>query len=309
MNVAEDKTAVAVIAALTGAGYSPADIITYLSPKPPPAAVQFAAGLNSVGVDDPAADPKVHPEIGLTLQHFGMQYMRLWMTGLIVGTVPWSKFNITANYAAIGVKPVVVLNFQNSAVRTKAPAMADWTAYLNSIPLPSVTGVYAFEIGNEIDYATYYSGTVQEYAALLQAAYPILSAKGYKVICGNVLFNLNWYQQLKTLGAFAFCDYIGGHFYYADAAGALKAYDGLIAFAASVGKPVFCTEVGLHGSNLTVWAAEITKLYAGLKLRGGTYLYFMLFTNTSNAGPESLLVAGSYIQNLPFYTALEAGLA
>lgn len=311
--MATDKTAVAVLAALTGAGYSPADIITYLSPPPPPPASQiatFAIGLNSVGVDDPAADPVVHPEIAATLSHFGMQYMRLWMTGPISGAVPASKWAIAGRYASIGVKPVVVINFQNSAVRCKAPAMSDWLTYLNALPPPDTTGVWAFEIGNEVDYTTYYSDTLANYAALLQAAYPILRAKGYKVVCANVLYNLNAYKTLNSLGAFAFCDYIGGHFYYANAAGALSAYDSLIAFAAGVGKPVLCTEVGLHGnvSTPSTWANELAKLWTGLKARSGTFLYFMLFTNTSNAGPESLLVANTYQNNGVFYTALEAAL-
>jgi hypothetical protein len=202
-----------------------------------------------------------------------------------------------------------VLNFQNSAVRCKAPAMADWTAYLNAIPSPAETGVTYFEIGNELDYASYWTDTWPAYAALLHAAYPILRGKGYKVICANPAFGMDLLQDVMKLGAMADCDYVGRHAYEADAASAQARYQELITFAQANGKGVFCTEVGLHGNakDLAGWAAETQKLYAGIKAISGIFLQFPLYPTGTAASAQSLLDASGK-PNQPFYAAAEAAL-
>ncbi len=181
--------------------------------------------------------------------------------------------------------------------------------YLNAIPAPDKTGVTYFEIGNEIDLATYYSDSPASYANLLHIAAPILRGKGYKIICGNVVYGLTWLNTLASLGAMADCDYVGRHAYESNAAAALNDYQALVAFAESHGKDVFCTEVGLHGNagNLSQWAGETQKLYAGVKALGGIYLQFPLCPTGSGASPQSLLNADGSPNSL-FYTAAEAAI-
>jgi hypothetical protein len=187
--------------------------------------------------------------------------------------------------------------------------LSDWTNFLNAIPAPDKTGITYFEIGNEIDLNTYYSDTQANYAALLHVAASILRGKGYKIICGNVCYDLTWLNALAALGAMPDCDYVGRHAYSSDAASALAAYQELSAFANAHNKGVFCTEVGRHcnPANLPVWSAETQKLYAGVKAIGGTYLQFPLYPTGTGASPQSLLDAKGQ-PNQPFYAAAEGAL-
>jgi hypothetical protein len=305
MNILNDTTALAVIGSLKNVGYSLADVTTAWNP---PVSSAEAVSAFTFGVN-PGAAPDV-PSVIAAMNHFGMKIARFWTTGLFTSPPPQSLWTGMLKYAAVGIQNVAVLNFQNSAVRCKSPAMADWTNYLNAIPTPDKTGVTYFEIGNEIDFTDYYSDSPANYATLLHAAAPILRGKGYKIICGNVLSSLTWLNTLAGLGAMANCDYIGRHAYESNAAAALSDYEALVIFAGAHGKGVFCTEVGLHGDsgNLPGWAAETQKLYTGVKALGGVYLQFPLYPTGTKASPQSLLLA-SGSPNQPFYSAAEAAMA
>jgi hypothetical protein len=324
MDILNDPTAMAVVGSLKSVGYSLADVTSAWTGPAPSTVSPFIFGTN------PGNAPSVQGTVA-AMQHFGMKIARFWTTGPFTAPPAPSLWTGTLQYAAADIQNVAVLNFQNSAVRCKAPALADWTNYLNAIPSPANTGITYFEIGNEIDFAAYFSDTPVNYAALLQIAAPILRAKGYKIICGNVLYGLTWLNTLAGLGAMANCDYVGRHAYESNAAAALNDYQALIAFANAQGKGVFCTEVGLHGNaaNLPAWAAETQKLYAGVKALNGTlntqlstlnvqpatnnqqpatFLQFPLFPTGTTASPQSLLQANGQ-PNEPFYSAAEKALA
>lgn len=320
--------AAAVLNALVSSGVGAVDISLYvLTPSvvippvvvapPVPATEPFVIGVNEGGATDPASDPSLHPTFFPTMAQYNMKIMRLWQVGSFTVAAPDSLWIEAREYAAAGIDVCMVLNFQNSAVRCMVPNATDWTNYLNSIPSPAVTGVKYFEIGNELDSATYFADTPQNYVATLAIAYKILKAKGYIVVMGNIVTfgsstpNNFYNYQMAKYGGFAFCDKIGMHAYYDNAADALAAYDRLIALAKSVGKTVMCTEVNLHmnKNNMPAWALQIQLLWAGLKLRGGIFLYFMLVgQNVTGAGPAGLLNADA-TPNLIIQNGLTLGLA
>jgi hypothetical protein len=258
------------------------------------------------------------------MNHFGMKVARFWTDGPMTSPPPASLWEQPLAFAAAGFQNVAVLNFQNSPDRCNVPPAEVWAAYLNAIPSPARTGVTFLEIGNEIDFSAYFDDTAGNYAELLHEAATILRAKGYKIICANMLFGMSWLTELAALGAMADCDFVGRHAYENNAAAALADYQALIAFAQANGKGVFCTEVGLHGNagNLPQWAAETQKLYAGVKALNATpntqrstlfiqapayFLQFPLFPSGTTASPQSLLLANGQ-PNQPFYSAAEAAL-
>jgi hypothetical protein len=309
MDILNDSTAMAVVGSLKSVGYSLADLTAAWTPPTPSIAAQFVFGTN------PGGAPNVQSTIA-AMQHFQMKIARFWTTGPFTSSPASSLWTGPLQFAAAGIQNVAVLNFQNSAVRCKSPALSDWSNYLNAIPAPANTGVTYFEIGNEIDFTSYYSDSPANYAALLRVAAPILRAKGYKIICGNVLYGLTWLNTLAGLGAMANCDYLGRHAYESNAAAALSDYQALVAFANAQSKGVFCTEVGLHGNaaNLPAWAAETQKLYDGVRQlaigngQSAIFLQFPLYPTGTTASPQSLLLANGQ-PNEPFYSAAEKALA
>jgi hypothetical protein len=265
-------------------------------------------GGNLTGTLDPACDPTVHPELLAAVKHFGFSLVRLWTEGSMLSPCA-AQWAVSQAWAKAGVSVVAVLNFQNMGgdkLRCTAPSDAQWTAYLNSIPPAASTGVTYFEIGNELDYAAYYTGTVTQYAHLLALADPILHAKGYKIIMANCLYGLSWYQQLAAMGAFAHVDAAGRHSYESTAAAALSDYTAAAAFVASQNVEFICTEVNLERVATGQLASEITKLYTGLQSIPGTYLYFPLQVIPSDTADPAGLLNAAYQPNQPYYAAMES---
>ena len=163
-----------------------------------------------------------------------------------------------------------------------------------------MTGISHFEIGNELDYTAYYSDTAAAYAHMLALAYPILQVKGYQVICGNYLFNLNFYSELEALNAFQYCDAVGAHAYNSTVAQNISVIEGVVAFGAKIGKPIICTEGGIRGSasNLPAWATLTEQYYTALQAINGVFLQFPCYTTNP---PEDSLDVGSILQ-VPAYT-------
>jgi hypothetical protein len=264
-------------------------------------------GGNLLGCTDAGGNPSLHPQLLAAAKHFGFTMVRLWMEGSLLAACE-SQWTVSQAWAAAGVSVIAVLNFQNMTPRCAAPSDSQWTIYLNSIPASAATGVTYIEIGNELDYATYYTGTVAQYAHLLALAEPILHAKGYRIIMANCLYGLSWYQQLAALGAFAYVDAAGRHSYDSTAAAALANYTAAAAFVSSQGVQFLCTEVNLERVASGQLASEITKLYAGLANIPGSYIYFPLCViPTDTADPAGLLTT-AYAVNQPYYAALESGL-
>ena len=125
----------------------------------------------------------------------------------------------------------------------------------------------------------YYNGTIAQLAHLMQLAYPILHAKGYIVLAGSDLDDLQYYGQLNKLGAFAFCDRIDVHAYYATPAELVACIDKGIAFGRSINKPCDCTEFGvrMNPNNLPAWAAAEGQALSQLKTRTGYLLPFSFY--------------------------------
>ena len=264
-------------------------------------------GANLLGCTDAGGNPTVHPELLAATKHFGFSTVRLWMEGSLLSPCAW-QWTVSQAWAAAGVSVVAVLNFANMTPRCAAPNDVQWTAYLNSIPPATATGVTYIEIGNELDYATYYTGTMAEYAHLLALADPVLHGKGYRIIMANCLFNLNSYQQLAALGAFSHVDAAGRHSYDSTAATALVNYAAAAAFVASQNVQYICTEVNLERVATGQLPGEISKLFAGLTAIPGAYIYFPMYLIPSDTSDPAGLLTSDYQINQPYYAALEGGL-
>jgi hypothetical protein len=275
------------------------------APAQPQDEVAVSFGTNFEGANDKAGSPIEHPELLKAVQAAGMDFVRFWQIGSLGGTWDTTQ-TIPAEWHKLGYSTICVLNFQNSPQRCKAVPVAEWTTYLNSIPENSVTGITHFEIGNEIDFAVYWSDTMQNYFEMVKIAYPILKSKGYQVIMANCLNNLNAYVALNSLGAFQYCDFVGRHAYQSSAVQALAAIDAVITFAATVKKGVICTEGGIRGSstNFSAWAALVKDFYTGLKSRAGAFLQFPAFTLSSDTLDIGSLLNPDYSENKNFYPAI-----
>ena len=263
-----------------------------------PATSNGIIGTNGDGIlNDPHYDPSKYAILAATATACDFKVLRLWTEGTIGDPFPSSEWAIPLKWAALGVKMIAVLNFENSKQRCQAPTDADWLATLNSIPPASQTGVWAFEIGNEIDTFgpvtrgdVYWIGTPQQYTHLCALAYPILKAKGYDVIMGNVLRGLTYYETLKPLGAFNYCDWGGVHPYNNSAATNLAFVDQGGTFMESVGKGLCCTESNPRCSAAQA-VAQLRLMKAGYLQRKGIFLFFPFVNGgdpQDNFGPINL---------------------
>lgn len=313
----------AVLNTLIANGIEASDMVSFLQPIPSPAPTpqpvptpaptpsQAATfGINLAGSLGTASDPATHPAYLSTLAQFGCKIVRVWFSSMLAGTMPDAEFNVPRKFAAAGYDVCGVINFQNSVIRLAAPGAAEWLTYINSFPTAAASGVKYLEIGNEIDTATYYSGTVAQYAALMAAAYPLLKAKGYIVICSNTYYSTPWPSALQQAGVMNNCDFVGRHPYETTAANSLADIQKCITFAASVGKGVLITEGGIDGNadDLAGWAAQVELLIAGVKKLPIIFIYFSMNQQSqSKAGPEGLLTATD-MPNTLFTNAFGAGL-
>jgi hypothetical protein len=277
-------------------------------PPTPPAAQAFTFGFNAPDVSQTVVNAACS-----ALAQFKCTLIRYFGFGAMTAAGLSPMLTPAQWYKAKGVSSVIVENFQDSG--GLIPDIATWTARMNAYPTSAESGIVAVEIGNEIDTATYLvqaSPNFANYAAAFKVASPILRAKGYKVIVGNVV---SWgagsagqalYEMLQTNGVFAVADGAGGHFYDGDAATSISAHKALIAWLAAIGVPYYCTEFGLHGGS--DWAAQITLLLAWAVTVQGTFIYFCLqaFSPPSHASPEAPF--DENWNQTSFYTAMKAGL-
>ena len=267
-------------------------------------------GSNGVGLSDPAMSPAIHPMLITTLKQCGMSVIRMWLEGTIGNALPEVTWTNSEAYHAAGIQVIAVINFQNCRQRCQTPSDADWLATLNDIPPATQTGVWAFEVGNELDTFgpvtrgdVYWIGTPAQYSHLLALAYPVLSAKGYAVIAGNCLRSLNFYKSLpagwnKNVSA------IGRHFYESSAAANLAEVDELNTYAANLGLGVANTEGGIRNGDTVARYNELKALVAGLRTRAGIHCLFPLINIPGDPLDVCAPLSTSYqpTSYLPAYT-------
>lgn len=236
-----------------------------------------------------------------TLPLGGLRYLRAWLTCSTAAAPPVSQWVQSLKWAAAGVKVIAVWNTQTSPLRTKAPTVDQVKAFFNGLPLPAQTGVWAFELVNEHDYSAYFSDTPAALAMIFNTAGPILRSKGYKVIGSNCLSSYGFYLDKGVKASLANVDFIGRHAYESTAVAALADYDKIKAYADQCGVGYMCTEVGLHSAN---WSVELPKLWAGLKQRQGTYIYFPLYNVPPAKGGPNCPYLSPGVRNTSVYDAM-----
>ncbi len=185
--------------------------------------------------------------------------------------------------------------------------MRSGRAYWNAFPAAAETGIYAIDLGNEVNTALYYTGTPEQLARLMEIAYPILHARGYVVCAPSVLNSLSWYEQLEKLNAFDHSDRIDAHSYFSSAAGVVAMIDQGIAFGRSIGKPCDSSEWGVRmaSSNRSAWAAETARAYSLLQTRSGWFSAFSFYP-TADPLDQATPLDSVYNANEPFHSAIMA---
>lgn len=282
--MAVDQPLVTDVQALKTKGYSLTDITTAFNYVTPAAVVtnpafEFGFNLGGLAATQSAINDPSATLVDIQAHYPKAKYIRAWLTSSTASAPPASQWATTVKQAAAGYKVIAVYNLNNSPTRGAMPTPAQIAAYFNVLPSASQTGVWAFELVNECDYKTYFTGTVAQLAGLFNVAGPILHAKGYKVIGSNELYGLTWYNNAVLKAALGYVDYIGLHAYESTAAKALSDYDGLIACAKANNVGVCCTEVGLHNANTAV---ELPKLWTGIQQRAGIFIAFPFYSVAGN---------------------------
>jgi hypothetical protein len=262
-------------------------------------------GTNLEGISYAQGDPVVHPQLLTTAQGLRVQTARFWIEGSWSAKITGNYFHVTQAWQKAGVKVIAVANYQNSVPRCSAPTDAVWTAYWTAFPSPAQTGIYAIDLGNEVNTSNYYTGTPSQLAHLMALAYPILHAKGYVVCAPSVLNSLNWYQQLQKLNAFNDCDRIDVHSYAGSAASVVVFIDQGIAFGRSIGRPCDASEWGVRmsASNKPAWAAQTAAVYSLLQTRSGWFNAFSFYP-TADPLDQATPLDKNYNANEPFHSAI-----
>lgn len=272
-------------------------------------------GTNLYGCTDTGSSPTAHPLLLQVIKDFSFTKMRLWMEGSLLAPCI-AQFDVSNAWHKLGIEVIAVWNFQNmpGARRCSAMSDAEVKAYANSIPPSSETGITYIEFGNEIDFKMtgtgsiqgYFNGTPAQYVQMLSVASPILTEKGYKIIMGNCLYNLNYYTEIAELGGFKYVYAAGRHGYEKTALNCEVDYNAANTFIQNQGVQCIHTEVNLMNPAAATAASELTKLFIAIKTMPGCYLYFPeLVESNDGVGNWGLITSKYQINTIP-YNALKA---
>lgn len=297
-----------VVASFTNQTSSPPLPIPIPNPTPAPSALVI--GVNGSGVHAPENDPVLHPQILTAMAGLGATTFRLWGTDALNAAPGPEQWVIPLKFAKAGINVTYEINTQNAASGTKDPTLADLTKWLDGVPAPAVTGVHAFEFSNEEDNPGAYSNeSVQQFSDSLDLVFQKLTAKGYKVYCGNPVFNLTFLQQLNAIKPLSQrCNGTGIHAYLPTASGVLGWIKQTYDYLTPIGVPLVCTEVGLHSAS-GGWPSQLPPLYAGAKAMAVPMeldIFCLLESNASGGTPGGILDPN--YQTNANYTAIKAGL-
>jgi hypothetical protein len=268
-------------------------------------------GINAAGISDAMIDLSAHPQYLTFCKAAGITTLRVWTEGAFTTHQPAGYYHLLPPWGAAGVHVIAVANFQNSVPRCSAPSDADWTAWCSAIPPPATTGIWAIEIGNEVNTATYCTASAAQLAHLMQLAYPILHKQGYIVIAPSTLNSLNEIQTLQGLGAYQYADYLNVHSYRPTAAAVAADVDAAQAIATAVGKPLAMTEwgtrpggAGAGGAAPVAWASQQTAAIALLKQRNVLACSFPLYVMPGDTLDLAAPFTAGGMVNQPFYGAM-----
>ncbi len=230
-----------------------------------------------------------------------------------------SEFSNMRKLQAEGIKTVVVFTpTENKKVNGSC---------VKSVPIPNYNQVYNYfkkaaaaangavdywEIGNEPNLCTYWSGSMKQYVDILQkGAWDALHPLGEITISGSVSWDAN---ALKTPGLTSYADIIGFHPYGGSGENSAEQQISRIKQArANIGstKPMFLTEWNVHyrkdktdfSFDKAKWAAQLPIAYNGIKnYVQGIWYYPSKYRPDSMAGPAGLRTADGSSANEPFYS-------
>src|ERR1700734_400328 len=243
----------------------------------------------------------------------GTAYIRVWTIWDLTKKVPQAGnpiYSMALQYAAAGVKVIAILNLQNCPGKL-APTAAQTAAYLADHPTPAETGIWAYELGNELDSTAYCGDNQLNVGNWIKGMSPTLRKLGFKVIGPNTIGGFsNLYDTYLRNGVMPFLDYAGKHPSDGTAAQSLADVDGVaswLAINAPNVQPAY-TEVNLHPASMAVEQAQLPLVWEGCKIRKGLFLHFPLYVCDTTAGPYAPY-AKPGIQNPPVYAALKSALA
>lgn len=316
MSTTIDPISQAVLQALISQGLTQVQADSVFPPPPPPTPVPVPVPVSNmvIGFNGGYKTGAVN-DTSTTVQDFlrdagvfgGTSYVRLWTTFDPTKPAPAagdSEYTQCLQYDNAGVKVIGVVNLQNSPGML-APTPSQAAAFLSTLPNAKQTGIWAFELGNEVDSKTYCKDNQGNVGNWIKSMYAGLKAKGYMVIGPNPSGGfVNLYSTYLRNGVMAFMDFAGKHAYESNAQTSLADIDGVVAWLAQNAPNVklLCSEVGLH-ANANTWPAQLALLWQGLKTRTGIFIFFALYVVNTPAGPGSPFNSPG-VQNAPIYNAL-----
>lgn len=162
-----------------------------------------------------------------------------------------------------------------------------------------------WQIGNEMNVETYWTGTQQEYVErVLRPAYEVIHPTGEPVVGGGISFDVSKCVELESYGYSDYVDYSAFHPYGESADIVLqRATDAKAAFG---GKPMIVSEWNVQGLKWTpeAWAQELAE--AGESLKQIAYLnyYYALRTDNSHVGTGGAIF-NSGKRNTLFWNVIE----
>lgn len=259
----------------------------------------------------------LQPAVLSYMKSIGATKALFWMNGSIHSPAPDAMFSVPRQLAAKGILSTLVLQGnQLWPTPFKVADLPTLARYCNSFPSAVTAGAEAVSFLDEFDNSSQYNdpGNFNSMGTMINVASPIFRAKGYKFIVTSVYFGNEtklWYSSWAKSGVIKQIDFIGWHNFAGSAAAAQSGLDTFRAFATSLGKPVWDTQIQLHmrgGSlaNLAAWQAQTTSLFKYARQTPDTVFYFDGEVNSQPAGPAGLFSNGVAT---PFAGALKSGLS
>ena len=241
--------------------------------------------------------PKSVSETAPILKDLKSNSVRLWMsisdwnTRKVHGTL-----KLAQDYKQAGFHVMVIINNPNVPSYSEAKGYYDFLASQPEI----LKAVDRWEIGNEVDHANYWKGTLKQYVQQdLKAAWDALHGKGEEIVSAGPSWNPDDVAEMKDYGLLNYTDYVGFHPY-------VNGYNTLVdrteRLKKIVGnKPILATEWSARGqTNSDKWAALNSQFYPYIRDNYAGNYYFAFMYQNSTAGPGAVVDTGLKKRS-PFY--------
>jgi len=263
----------------------------------------YSATHADIGINVNDASTTAFQKAVPVMKQMGITSVRLW-----VG-VTWTKHTFTGvmqraiDYHNAGFDVMVVVNSNSTAVPNSNDVKGWFQWAMTNSSLKSA--VDRWEIGNEVDQKSYFSGSLQQYMdSTLKPAYSVLHGAGEKVVSAGVSWNPEDIKTMIGYGLLNTTDYIGFH-PYANGVSTQKQHIQQLEDIVDGRKPLVASEWNVRGyeNNKSAWAQAVEDAYTQVRDGFAFNYYFCLFVQNTPAGPGAIMNADGS-KNTLFWNAV-----